>query len=1101
VDQDYLLHLGPSVTIWTVNPKTDLQYSGFHDSDCPTMALRYSASQLLSLRNRIITLPSDTWSCLRGYGLTRAKPTARGKRAGFKHSIAPISTRITSHRIGLNKNTGVNFANLATLPDTSIPVIITTREAEIKCKHNTSTLVQVCKEVLPPAFKSNKLITFGLWNARSLSTKCAAVVDLVNETEMDLCSITETWLRGDISDNHVKGDFASSLKNFNFKHQPRKDRAGGGVACLIKKPLVTKPAAVGTYRTFECMSVSIDFKSDRLHLVTIYRPPPSRVNRFTVKEFLGEFSVMLELLTISAGRLLMVGDFNFHMDNRDDHDTKSFTSLLEAANLQQHVSFPTHRCGHTLDLVITRQGDNIVNHVDVTHGLPSDHVGVVCTLSIKRPPPIRKQIQTRHLRRLDIGLFIADLQESSLLTEPRTPDLHIEYDRVLTELLDSHAPVVTRTITVRRNAPWFNEHLHTAKLEKRQCERRWLSTNLEVHRQIFRHQCDTYYRLLSEAKVTYYREQIEDCDHRNIFKFIKKNFDSKDSVIPETLSADDFNKYFVDKIRNIRDSLDHTRSCTYGAVTRRVDEQQPNSTLCCWIQVTAPDVLKIIKESSSKSCSSDPLPADLMKNCCSTLLPVITDIVNESITSGVVPKPFKSAVITPLLKNSSLDPNLLANYRPVSNLRYISKVLERVVNSQLQRYLQTNKLYDSNQSAYRKHHSTETALSKVYNDALLQLDKGHNVALVMLDLSAAFDTVDHDILLTRLQVRYGICGDALKWIKSYLEGRQQMVSVRSTTSTSTDLTSGVPQGSVLAAPLFNLYMGPVADIISAYQLQYMTYADDTQIYINIQGDSREAVTKLEACLGHIKAWMTDNMLKLNDTKTDVILFASAYRPAPSDLEITIGQSSVKSSHNVKNLGIFLDANLSLDTHLKDISRKATSTVRYIGRIRKYLNQSTAERLVHAFITSRLDYCNSLLIGLPDYKLQNLQRLQNTAARIVSRTRKYDHITPVLQQLHWLPIKQRVEFKVLLLAFKAQHDMAPDYLKDLLQPHHSGRTLRSSSRHQLAVPRVSTNAYGRRAFAFAAPQLWNSIPVELRAIDNLVTFKSNLKTYLFQCAYE
>uniref|UniRef100_A0A672JBF0 Reverse transcriptase domain-containing protein n=1 Tax=Salarias fasciatus TaxID=181472 RepID=A0A672JBF0_SALFA len=222
-------------------------------------------------------------------------------------------------------------------------------------------------------------------------------------------------------------------------------------------------------------------------------------------------------------------------------------------------------------------------------------------------------------------------------------------------------------------------------------------------------------------------------------------------------------------------------------------------------------------------------------------------------------------------KKPNLDPDILANYRPISNLPFISKVLEKVVVKQLYRHLQDNSLFEKFQSGYRAYHSTETALVKVTNDLLLAADAGLVSILVLRDLSAAFDTIDHNILLQRLECEVGIRGKAFCWFKSYLSNRYQFVHVNQQSSPCSQVSYGVPQGSVLGPILFLLYMLPLGNIIRSHDINFHCYADDTQLYLSMKPDQTNQIDRLSDCIREIKTWMTTNYLRLNPGKTEVII--------------------------------------------------------------------------------------------------------------------------------------------------------------------------------------------------------------------------------------
>ena len=635
--------------------------------------------------------------------------------------------------------------------------------------------------------------------------------------------------------------------------------------------------------------------------------------------FLDEFRTFLEHLILTPEPLLLVGDFNFRVDQANDCDARRFLSVLDSFDLTQHVAGPTHHVGHTLDLVITRANENgIITNCCVRQRI-SDHFAVHCNLTLAKPPLERKTISFRKTRSIDFDKLRNELNCSSLILDP-SPDLDAlveQYNTTLSKLVDVYAPVKTKTVTIRPYSPWYTDEIASEKRKRRLLERRWRSTRLPGDYENYVIQCDAVNSLLKSAKVSYYGNIIKNSKHdqRVLFQTVDRLLHIKsDPLYPTSSSdndlADKFADFFTEKITSLRNSLDSSSS----TLVHLDYFSHASCVLSHFKNVTEAQVSGLITGSSVKSCPLDPAPAVVLKECWSVLLPVMTKIVNLSINTAVMPDCFKLAMLNPLLKKMGLDFEVFANFRPISNLMFMSKLTERAIALQLIDYITINNLDEVFQSAYKQLHSTETALLRVQNDILVALDNHQSVILLLLDLSAAFDTVDHTILLNRLATRFGITGSALSWFTSYLCNRYQFVSIRGERSTHRPLACGVPQGSVLGPILYLLYTSPLGDIVGRYNMGYHFYADDTQLYLSFDsrgGDAEAlAVSQVEACACEIDNWMCCNKLKLNGDKSELLVISSQYRPRPVLSSLTIGCSVVQSSASARNLGVVFDNGLT-----------------------------------------------------------------------------------------------------------------------------------------------------------------------------------------------
>ena len=280
----------------------------------------------------------------------------------------------------------------------------------------------------------------------------------------------------------------------------------------------------------------------------------------------------------------------------------------------------------------------------------------------------------------------------------------------------------------------------------------------------------------------------------------------------------------------------------------------------------------------------------------------------------------------------------------------------------------------------------------------------------------------------------------------------------------------------------------------------MFFADDKQLYLIF--DPRqplEAASQIEPLIADVRAWLLRNFLAVNDTKTDALLVYSKFHPNIEFPPIRVGNDLINTSDSVRNLGVLFDTHMTMDKQISSVVRQSFLSLRDMYKIRRNLPMEETESMVHSFITSRLDYCNSLYFGLPKKQIKKLQGIQNTAARLITYTLKYEHITPILKELHWLPVDSRLVYKYLLFTYKCLHGIAPLYLQELikLKPN---RGLRSDNKLLLEVPKSRLVNYGDRAFSNAAPRLWNALPDHIRLTEGLGKFKSQLKTHLFRKAY-
>ena len=375
----------------------------------------------------------------------------------------------------------------------------------------------------------------------------------------------------------------------------------------------------------------------------------------------------------------------------------------------------------------------------------------------------------------------------------------------------------------------------------------------------------------------------------------------------------------------------------------------------------------------------------------------------------------------------------------------------------------------------------------------------------MLDFSSAFDSIDHTILVHRLHTDFGFTDAVLQWFSSYLTDRTHYVSLSNNCSAFANVHSGVHQGSVLGPILFTMYIKPLSAIIDSHSIIHHSFADDLQLQMSAPLDRiSELLHSVQSCISDVKAWATANMLKLNVSKTELMLVTSKRSKHLHNLptSITIGNAQIPFKQSIKKLCFTLDCHLTMNAHVSNIARTCYFELRRVASIRRFLT-STAT-LVSAIVLSRIDYCSSLLFGSTHDVTSHLQRIQNHAARVILRLPMSSSMTIHLKSLHWLPVKVISTYKIAYFCIHCHSSTAPSYVTDMLhiKPLHTRKTRSSSyTMPLLNRPAHSKATLGDRSFSFASSSVWTYIQNDFRCAPSLSSFKSRLMTYLFRSVYK
>jgi hypothetical protein len=981
------------------------------------------------------------------------------------------------------------------------------------------------------------MVHCALANVRSMRGKGNLIADFIVNNKVHVMFITESWLRDNDAADVVVSREACPSPDYDFLNFPRPVRRGrgGGIAVIFLRSLNIKPLSVAQPTKFTCFELALfqmSINSKTVTFAIIYRPPNTSLHVFMNELF--SLCTYLNQYT----EVLLLGDFNLSFSCSDALN-QHLNSILVSFDLQQHITVPTHIQGNILDLLFTRKSSHLVSSTDVRNGL-SDHLSVFFTLRTLCPPVVKRTILTRKIRAIDDTTFSADITEfvvkpilqlviaashphssshnpplstsflplSSLpsLTDPThslCEALVIHYNSSLRALLEKHAPLHTMRLSDRRLLPWWSTDVVVARRILRKSERRWRTSNLAVDRLVYIDRMREYHKVIDNAKHMWIKDLITRShnDPGSMWREVNRALGRlPTTVLPDhhssVILATTFNDYFFTKVSNLRaTTISNIVTIQPSASSSGSAPRLPPVTLMdSWTTASEAEIMHVLRTSPRKSCCLDPLPSQLIFAHLPSILPAITAIVNCALIEGL-PVSLKHAHVAPRLKKSGNDRQALSNYRPVSNLTFLSKVIERVVSRRLTKHLTEEGIWDPQQFAYRPHHSCETAMVLLLDKVYTTMDNQQVTLLMLLDLSAAFDMVDHKLLLDILSSS-GITGTALSWCASFLSPRWQAVVIEGVPSNERQLLCGVPQGSVLGPIFFTIYMLGLSDVIRPFGVNFILYADDIQIYISSSvADLPSTTQRMEACFLAIRDWLLTRHLVLNESKTEVILLGTKQMLHKCSLsQIQLGTHSIPINSSVRDLGLLIDSPLTFDHHVSKICATAFMNLRIIGRLRNALPRRNRVETVHALVLSHFDFCLPALNGISEKQLHKLQQVLRAAMRVALGLRKFDSVSSSLNEHQWLSIHNRLLYRTASLVYTVLQHNSPTGLASLLTPYEPTRTLRSQEQRLLSVPRTNTTV-ATRAFSVFAPSIWNSLPVTIRDSASVSLFQSRLMTHL------
>ena len=737
----------------------------------------------------------------------------------------------------------------------------------------------------------------------------------------------------------------------------------------------------------------------------------------------------------------------------------------------------------------------------------SDHYMVFCVRKFEGAlKKDHKVVTTRSMKNFDKDAFLADV--AGICWErgfSETDDVNVlvtQWSTLFSLIIDKHAPIKTLRVS-EKYCPWVNVGLKQLIRSRDKLKKAAVKSKSQLLMSSYRQIRNKTNKQNFELKRQYFSERLAQAkgnmkeSWKTINQVVNKRSKSTNidllkgpgrEIVNRQEISNTMNEYFCSVGKDLASKIeDAPNPMLTGKYNLNPDNKRFN-----FRPIVVQDIRDAMgKIKTSKSLGSDNIPSYFLKLATPYIENALVFMFNTSLETSQFPDCWKNARITLIFKEG--DRAERSNYRPISVLPVISRLFEKLVFNQLYEYLVKNKLIHPGQSGFLKLHSTLTCLLKNTDDWYSGLDTGQMVGTVFIDLKKAFDTVDHDLLCKKLE-HYGVQQRELSWFQSYLSNRKQFCRVGGVDSRTGVVEIGVPQGSCLGPLLFLIYIN---DLPSAVQGSTVSmYADDTSLCLKSR-DISQLNEAINDDLAHLDSWLKGNKLSLNVAKTQSMLIATkpkhrTLNNAAEKLHLKIRGSELDVVNKTKYLGVHVDNSLDWKEHIKTVSTKVSRAIGFLKHAKNILPIASLKTLYSSIVEPHFRYCCSVWGCCGTTDIDQLQKLQNRAARIVTNSSFGAPSRPLIESLGWKTVRELVDQDSRLMVYKSLNGLAPQYMSDLFTRNSacSSRNLRNT-KTDLRLPR-KTSANGQKCFSYRGAKLWNNLSAEIKQAPSFAVFKQNIQ---------
>ena len=936
---------------------------------------------------------------------------------------------------------------------------------------------------LPSDINTKNKFSVVHYNVQSLVNKIGIL-----ETELsnfDVICITESWLHDAISDGEIK------MEEYTVFRRDRVGDSHGGVCVYVKNNLHVRRRNDIEIQNLECVWIEITTHNKKVLIGTFYRPPNSPND--TMAHI--ENSVGLAVDT-NIQDILILGDFN--LDILKQLPSRKINNVCQYFGLDQLISEPTHfteTSSSVIDLIFTSNKNNVfLSGIGdpFLHQNMRYHCPVYCVFNFEK---CNSGVFTRNIWLYDRGNYedlTIELNETNW-NNLKNDNINI-YAQNITDTIISAAKrhVPNKNIKVRQSdPPWLNNTIKKMIRKRKRLFNKFKSTRNDIDFQNYKRFRNKVTNAIRQSKKDHIGKLAENLKNntkaprdwwKTLKTFIKPTLttaipplekngciysDSKDK-------ADTFNTFFADQ-----SLLDDSNASLPGTIP--VPQAVIGPVTFTPSEVEA--VLKSLK--TGKAAGPDAINNRLLIELAQPLASPLCDLFNFSLLSGKVPDIWKQANVTPIHKKN--DPTDVSNYRPISLLSTIGKVIEKLVHKHVFNFFRDHEILTALQSGFVEGDSTINQLVDIYNSFCKALDDGKEVRAIFFDISKAFDRVWHKGLLYKLQT-VGITGSLLQWFTDYLYNRKQRVVLPGGTSDWTTISAGVPQGSILGPLLFLVYINDIVEDINSF---IRLFADDTSLYIIVENPFVSAEI-LNSDIAKVHRWATEWLVTFNPLKTEEMIFSRKLNK-PQHPPIHMNQQPISQVSSHKHLGLIFSEDLSWHDHFELIKSKAWNRINIMRKLKFQLDRKSLQTIYFSFIRPLLEYADVIWDNCFQYEANELEKIQNEAARIVTGATKLVSINNLLKETGWELLSTRRKKHKLSLFYKMNNGLCPSYLTSLVPPTVGNNTIYSlRNATNIQTIHARSQLY-YNSFLPSVIRDWNTLPMDTRNANSLNSFKYKLNT--------